>query len=47
MVRNEAAFVLDSEAGEFSIGRPAQNHVAGVVGVFDKGGEGVFSAEDG
>jgi len=45
VVRQEAAFILDSHAGELSVGRTAENDVAGVIGVFKKGGVGIFAGE--
>ena len=47
MIRQEAAFILESEAGKPSIRRTAEEDVAGVVGVFEEGGVGVFAAEAG
>lgn len=44
-VRQEAAFILDSEAEELSVWRTSEDDVTGVVGVFEKGGIGIFAAE--
>jgi len=47
VIRQEAALILESEASELSVWGPAEDHVAGVVGIFQKGRVGVFAAEAG
>src|SRR5258708_659525 len=46
-IGQEPALILKPHAGELSIWGNAEDDVAGVVGVFDEGGVGIFAAEAG